>query len=361
MKSLLHMTTALLDSTKEERYESFLKAQENMFLSYSTKFKNMLIPYLGDEPKYFLAECDGEITGILPAFLKRNKKYGNVINSLPFFGSHGGVVCKQGMPQSKVRQTKELLIQKFNSFAIEQDVISSTIITSPFENDIEIYNNHTQFDYLDSRIGQITHLPDISDSLDSTVMDLIHSKTRNIIRKAVKSGVSVRYSSSTTDLKILADFHKENMNSINVLSKDWSFFQLVTQIFDHDTDYRLYMAELDGKIIAGLLLFYINQTVEYYIPAVNVEYRNLQANSLLIYEAMKDAIQRGFKYYSFGGTQRSNKGVYNFKKRWGAIDYEYTYFIRIYDKSTKYLSPEVILQEYPNYYIIPFSELNNNG
>ena len=77
------------------------------------------------------------------------------------------------------------------------------------------------------------------------------------------------------------------------------------------------IAEYENKVIAALLVFLYNQPAEYYTPVILNEYRPLQPMSGLIYQAMQEAITCGMKWWNWGGTWKSQDGVYRFKKSWG--------------------------------------------
>jgi lipid II:glycine glycyltransferase (peptidoglycan interpeptide bridge formation enzyme) len=247
----------------------------------------------------------------------------------------------------------------FSDLAQEKDAITSTIITRPFEKDQELYHKHTGYEFLDSRIGMMTSLPVISASLEVDLMNLIHSKTRNLIRKAQKSDIEFWHDSSIESLHFLAKLHHENMIAIGVPPKDMNFFDTLADVFTYDKDYRVYLARKDNKLIAALLVTYFNKTVSYFTPAVNVEYREFQPLNLLIFNAMIEAAQMDYQYWNWGGTAHSADGVYHFKKRWGSEECLYYYYTRSYKDLSKLtcLSSETLLNEYPFFYVIPFSEL----
>ena len=79
--------------------------------------------------------------------------------------------------------------------------------------------------------------------------------------------------------------------------------------------------------------------------------------SLIIFEAMKDAIKRGQKNWNWGGTWLSQKGVYDFKKKWGAADYPYHYFIKVYDNDLKKFSQKILNENFYGFYTIPYEKL----
>jgi hypothetical protein len=315
----------------------------------------------GASAHYLIALENGEIIGALPSFLKRNQKYGDVLNSLPWYGSNPGITVDPSYADRQ--QVKISMLNAFCELARENNVITSTIITRPFEKDQELYDKHTGHDFIDSRIGMVTSLPRFSRAtIDADLMAAIHSKTRNLIRKAQKSDISFWHDSSIDSLHFLAQLHCENMKAIGVPSKDKDFFDALARIFKYDEDYRVYIAKKDGINIAALLVTYFNKTASYFTPAVAVDYREYQPLNLLIYNAMNDAAQKGCYYWNWGGTAQSAHGVYHFKKRWGSQECQYYYYIRAYRDISDILalSEEALLTEYPYFYILPFSQLRCN-
>jgi lipid II:glycine glycyltransferase (peptidoglycan interpeptide bridge formation enzyme) len=81
--------------------------------------------------------------------------------------------------------------------------------------------------------------------------------------------------------------------------------------------------------------------------------------SLLIYQAMQEAAQRGCWHWNWGGTWLTQDGVYRFKNRWGAQSKPYFYYIREYARACplRNLTAKEILAEYPNFYVLPFNVL----
>ena len=102
-----------------------------------------------------------------------------------------------------------------------------------------------------------------------------------------------------------------------------------------------------------------NSTIEYFTPCTLNNYRNYQASALLIFEAMKYAIDKNFKNWNWGGTWESQKGVYDFKKKWGSIDLNYYYFTKVYNPEILNQTSDKLLELYPNFYITSFSNLKN--
>jgi lipid II:glycine glycyltransferase (peptidoglycan interpeptide bridge formation enzyme) len=303
----------------------------------------LLEDYLSVESDYLLAIDENDnIQGVLP-LMKKEGKFGIIVNSLPFYGSNGGIL-------SKSKEAFELLLDEYNR--ISNEVSASTYITNTLQKNIP--EEKIEYDLIDKRIGQWTYI-NYDYNIEEEVMKSFHSKTRNMVRKAIKENIEVEI--DNTQIDFLYEVHYENITSIGGKAKEKRFFELIGKHFEKGKDYNIYIAKLKGKKIAAILFFYYNRIVEYWTPAVLREYRSYQPTSLIIYIAMIDACRKGYKLWNWGGTWLTQHGVYLFKKRFGAVDKEYKYFIKINNKDIFCSSREELLREYDNFYVIPFDKL----
>jgi lipid II:glycine glycyltransferase (peptidoglycan interpeptide bridge formation enzyme) len=330
-----------LDKKNYEKYENFLLSFDESLLYYSTKYKELLEEYLGVESEYLLAIDENEnIQAVLP-LMKKEGKFGIIINSLPFYGSNGGVLAKD-------ENAYQVLLDYYDK--VSNKVAGSTYITNPLIRKTK----DLEYDVLDKRIGQWTFIG-YEEEIEENIMKSFESSARRNVRKAIKENVKVEIDNSQIDF--LYETHYENITSIGGKAKEKRFFELIEKYFEKEKDYNIYIAKLGEKKIGALLLFYFNQTVEYFTPAVVGEYRNLQALPLIIYKAMIRACQKGYKWWNWGGTWLSQEGVYRFKKKFGAVDKEYRYFIKINNQNIYNSNKEELLKEYDNFYVIPFDKL----
>jgi lipid II:glycine glycyltransferase (peptidoglycan interpeptide bridge formation enzyme) len=335
------MEVITLENKYYKQYEDFLLTFKDSLLYYSHKYKDFLEELLSVKSHYLLAIDDsGQIQAILPLMIK-NGDYGKVINSLPYYGSNGGILAKN-------EQSFTLLLEEYNN--IVKDSASSTYITNPLQENIK----ELEHDILDKRIGQWTSL-DYQENIEENIMNSFKSSARRNVRKAIKENVVVEI--DNTQINFLYETHYKNITSIGGKAKDKSFFELIEKHFEKNKDYNIYIAKLNGEKIGALLLFYHNETVEYFTPAAVSQYRTVQALPLIIYQAMIDANKNGYKLWNWGGTWLTQDGVYKFKNKFGAVDKEYKYFIKINNQDIYNSSKDELLKEYDNFYVIPFDKL----
>lgn len=321
----------------------------------STNYLNMLHGFLSCDIEIVLAyDEDDRLLGFLPMAYKKGAA-GMVVNSLPFYGSNGSMLVATNVVDKNI--VRGLLFKS----AIERIEQLSFTVATFISNPLDAETNHwlktnVQNQLLDERIGQITHLPKNSDHLSDDLIKSFEDPRPRNIRKALKEGINIYHSHDQDALNFLYAVHHDNITAINGIPKEKRFFMEIPKYFS-EADYRIYIAEYKGEKIGALLLFYYNETVEYFTPAVIEAYRNIQPTALLIFQAMIDAVQNGFKNWNWGGTWLTQGGVYDFKKKWGTTDYHYYYYTIVNDKAILDHSKEYILAEYPYFFVVPFSAL----
>tara|TARA_Y100001968_G_C19396422_1_gene738588 strand:- start:690 stop:1745 length:1056 start_codon:yes stop_codon:yes gene_type:complete len=342
----------ILNDDDNDIYEDLLENCSQAVFNHSLKYRKLLRKILTDcDDNYYALYEKDKLISVLPSFKKKGP-FGYVINSLPFFGSHGGIINRKD-------DDSTLILEYINRDTAQKEYFSSTIIESVWNQNKINYNNSFG-EILDQRIGQITTLPksQVKEEIQEKLMDIFHQKTRNMVRKSHKSNLFVEHNNSNETFSSLINIHIENIKSVGGIPKTKEVFDSINQVFDYNQDYRIYTAKLDGKIIAALLIFYFKNTVEYFTPATISEYRSLQPMSLLIFNAMVDSIlEKKSTFWNWGGTWLNQDGVYKFKKRFGATDYKYNYHIKcdmgkINDSNYKNID---LLNHYKYFYTIPFN------
>jgi lipid II:glycine glycyltransferase (peptidoglycan interpeptide bridge formation enzyme) len=337
------MKIEILDKSRYEEYESFLLSCEHSLFYHSTKYKDFLEDILGCESKYLLAYDDGKIVAALPLMIK-NGSIGKVVNSLPYYGSNGGIIGKC---------TDLNLASIFQKEVQSLDYTSLTLVSCPFEDSVSTLLDKVT----DHRISQITPLDPASEDYSEYIFSIIEGSTRRNIKKAQKFGIKVVVKNEEA-VGFLEQVHNKNMAVIGGKAKSNVFFEKITKYFLPDIDYKIYVAELNGAPIAALLVFFYNGTVEYFTPAIKNEFRDYQPLAAILFEAMKDAMKTNYKYWNWGGTWLTQSGVYQFKKKWGAVEKLYNYSTHVRSKEILKVDKDVLAKEYEGFYIYNFNEVD---
>jgi len=337
------MDVIQLTKEYEGAYEAFLEKHSHALFYYSLKFKKFLEDLLKCEPNYLIAVEHGEIRGAFP-MMSKHGKYGYVFNSLPFYGSNGGIIADD-------EETFSLLVEAYHQLLYEEPVATATVISNPLiENNCSKMKHHV----VDERISQFTELS-FEEKPAEELMAKIEPTARTNVRKAMRNGIEVGIDNN--NLEFLRKVHGDNMRALDGKPKPDEFFELIDRHFKAGKDYSLYIAKWKQEPISALLLFYYNGIVEYYLPAIVEKFRSYQPLALTIYRAMIEAWHQGFRFWNWGGTWLTQERLYRFKKKWGAKEKRYLYYTYVKNEEIYHCQKEELLEHYGNFFVIPFSEL----
>lgn len=341
-----------LAAVTESQYQAFLLADPSSLIYASLKFRDFLVRAVGGTPTIHLALDDNDhIIGSLGYFQFDLPDIGTVINSLPWYGSHGGCIVRGNLASEARRD----LLARYREAASAPDVLSATIVLTPDEERAkEDYLQMLKPDALDHRIGQFTELPVAGDDLEYRILQ----KTRNLVRKALRQPFVHNIEDDKAAWQFLYQTHAENMAGIGGKAKPLAHFKAMRDEIPASAR-RLYIGRLQGEPVAGLLLLYFNRTVEYITPVIKHEHRSAQPLSFLIWHAMQDAITEGYRWWNWGGTWTTQKSLHHFKAGWGAADRPYTYLISSSERGRSVLAAnkERLNELFPYYYTYPYERL----
>lgn len=349
------MEVSLLKPEEEISYDKFLSSLPNRLVYPSFYFRNFLSEAVGGDAVYLAARRDGVICGVLPLFIKRDPDFGSIINSLPWYGSYGGISAAYDD-----EETWRALIDAYLSIVHEPDVLTAVLITNPFQTTVaERYRIALTPWYFEDRICQITPLPSSMPESEDALMALYSKKTRNLVRKAYKMDFHLEITDEEWGWKFLYETHVENMQAIGGRHKPQSHFQAMRECIPA-RHRRLTVALFGTEPVAAMLLLLFGNTVEYITPVIKHEYRSLQPLTRLVHDGMVFAARNDYVWWNWGGTWKTQESLHHFKAGWGARDYAYAYLIHTTPRSLDILRENIkILQSrHPYYYLLPYTLMN---
>jgi hypothetical protein len=345
------VTVRTLGPSDEPAYNHFLGASPHASLYSSLEYRSFLQAVVPGAPEYLIAVARDRIVGALPLFVHRAPGAGVVMNSLPWYGSHGGCVLMSANDDF----VRRALLAEYCRRVVEADALSSTLILLPGEQfSLDTYRAVIRPAAEDSRIGQITDLPAAGEGLENRLLSCFSRKTRNLVRKALRQSFDCVIRDDEEAWRVLHRLHTENLQAIGGKAKPWSHFAALRERLPGGWR-RLYVAADAGRPVAALLLARYRDTVEYVTPVVDAEYRSRQALSFVIYRAMLDAAHDGLRYWNWGGTWPSQQTLFHFKQGWGARESAYTYIVTSHDGGLRLSALKPRLGElFPYYYVYPY-------
>ncbi len=152
----------------------------------------------------------------------------------------------------------------------------------------------------------------------SQVFDRCDSAVRRAVRKAERSGVSVRFA---TDLESLRDYYRLHCRTRTRLGSPPQPFRFFVSICEHILEKGhgfIALAMHDGRPVSGAVFFQFNGRAIYKFSASDERLQELRGANLVIWRAIEKLIASGARELNFGRTSLANAGLRRFKLNWGA-------------------------------------------
>ena len=164
-----------------------------------------------------------------------------------------------------------------------------------------------------------------------TILAECKQKTRYNIRLAERKGVSVRMGCSPEDLRAFYDLLRVTAERDRFLVRGFQYYQDMWEILRPAGEMKLFLAEHEGTLLSGAILFLFGRWCVYAYGASSNENRQLMPNYLMQWEMIRWASQNGYQVYDFRGVSPNRDpaaddhlaGLNRFKEGFGARFVEY--------------------------------------
>jgi Acetyltransferase (GNAT) domain len=311
-------------------WNAFLLRHPGSLVYASSGYRSLLVELLGCRDRSLVALEGGEVRGVLPLL-----ELDGILNSLPFYGSNGGVLAD-------TEAAERALAAAYAELALSAGTRAATVVENPFA---PARNARYPATHDDARIAQWSDLP---------ATGIEPSAARNVA-KARRAGIAVERDAG--ELARLYELHAQNIEALGGLPKPAAFFELLPRHLEPGTGFDLYVARLDGRTVAALLVLLFNRTAEYFTPAIEHDARSLQPLAAILDVALADAAARGLERWNWGGTWDSQEGVHRFKRKWGARETRYRYHVQVNDEALLDASPAELGARFPGFFVVPYGAL----
>ena len=277
-------------------WDTFVGRSGRVPLSWHPAWLRVLEQGLRHVPYLIEAVEEGETVGLLPLAFVRSRLFGRFLVGLPYL-NYGGVIAYDERVSLK-------LVDKAIELAEELDV-----------RHLELRHTRAlEHPRLTTRTGHKVHMIRELPTTPAVLLKQLQSNVRNHIRKGQKNGLVVAWGAE----ELLPEFYNvfsQNMRDLGTPVYSRELFRAALRQFSGRVE--LCVVRLGTKAVAAGLLVHGWKTTE--IPSASSlrPYNSTNANSLMYWNLLERAIERGQETFDFG---RSTPGtsVCSFKEQWGA-------------------------------------------
>jgi lipid II:glycine glycyltransferase (peptidoglycan interpeptide bridge formation enzyme) len=141
-----------------------------------------------------------------------------------------------------------------------------------------------------------------------------NKRVRGAVRKAKKAGVIVRETEDEAEIMHFYRLYLALMERFNSTPKPYELLRYLQK----SSIARLVVAQLDHRIIAGLLFLHFNSSVRLWCEASDPRFLRCRPNNAIIDYIIQWACEHGYPRVDFGASPPGSKGLIAFKEEWRA-------------------------------------------
>jgi CelD/BcsL family acetyltransferase involved in cellulose biosynthesis len=298
----------------DARWDAYLASHPRATV-YHTAAWNRIVCEIGRYPSLcLLHERDGRVTGVLPLVAVESRLTGNRISSLPF--SDYGFALADDADTVRVL-TGEARAVRARRGAAFWEMRGAPVLPDGGEAIAADAPRSSHF---------WNYLIPLTEDTEAVNRTFSRTAVRQTIKKSAKLGVTVRVAGGDQDLDAFYALYVRNRRRHGIPPQPHKLFEMVLNRLTDTPRASLYLAEYQGDTIAGLIMVHFNGTTYAKYEGVDETRRELLALYPLFWKTIEDAALAGDRWYDFGRTADDNKGLNEFKGRWGTQQVALPYF-----------------------------------
>lgn len=297
------MRLKLITLNDSAEWDNIVKSFANWEVYYLSGYVRAFTVRQEGEP--ILIYLEGKTTKAVNVVLKRDLREVFLDLSEPLYD----LITPYGYGGFLVEGTEiEDIKNAYYRFCAENKFVSEFVRFAPFVQD------KNRFDlYQIVVLGKTISVP-----LDGeeTIWQNFSSKNRNVIRKAMKSGVMIHQDRSMETFRNFKRLYNLTMDKNHADPYYYfgdEFYESIHTDLAHNS--TIFYADLDGEMIAASIILFGNQSMHYHLSGSKREFQHLAPTNLLLYEAACWGNRQGFRTFHLGGGVGAKEdSLFSFKK-----------------------------------------------
>lgn len=301
----------VITHTDKEKWNNIVKSFPNWDIYYLQEYSMSFMKHGDGEPLlFYYKDSNCRLCYVMMLNdISQMKAYSGVLPPSKYFDlttpyGYGGPIIEGDFDAISQKKFANAL----NVFCEQHNIASQFIRFHPLQNN-QIF------------MKDLCEIAEIKETImiDTTNYEIINrnmdSKTRNMVRKAKKMGVSIAHDAGEhidEFIRIYELTMNENQaNSYYYFEQEY-YDYLIKEISDNTVYFYSYV---DDIMISAAIFFYNEKYMHYHLSGTLKEYRHMASMNLLLNEAALWASNRGIKLLHLGGGVGATDSLFKFKKQ----------------------------------------------
>jgi len=307
----LGMEVSIINPLNDKSWDDFVLNHKYGSIYHLSNWSSILQRTFSYTP-YYLAmhDSEGKIEAGIPFMLIKSWLTGKRLINLPKLPYCDPLVEERSLPMFI-----EFLLEMIKDRKIKYFEIKTQYNKSIFGGTI-----------LKSYTSYRNHVLRLDRKLDETWKSFDRSCVRQRINKALKMGVIIREGNTIEDLKVFYSLFKNITEKHIIPLKPFNYFYNIWEELHPKGMATMLIAEARGEPAASTMSFAFQRTMYYEYLGLNYELSEFCPGQLLVWELIQKSYHKGLELFDFGITSLNNPGLIDYKKRWGAVENDISYF-----------------------------------
>ncbi|SCZ81393.1 lipid II:glycine glycyltransferase FemX [Acidaminobacter hydrogenoformans] len=302
----------IVNIDESDKWDSMVKSFSNYDVYYLSGYTKAFKLHGDGEPTliYYHDEEIRAINVVMIRDIAEDKRFKDKIESKSLFDittpyGYGGFII-EGIPNDN---NLKKFNEEYSDYCRSKNIISEFLRFHPILKNSKI--NSEIYEVID--LGKTITMDLIS---KEQIWNDLSSKNRNVIRKAIKSGVEIYWGRSPELIDEFIPLYNATMNKDD--ATDYYYFnkEFYKSVLE-DLRYNnlIFYALYDQKVISMSMILFGKDNMHYHLSASDREYQSLASTNLLLYEAACWGCENGYKSFHLGGGLGSKEdSLFKFKK-----------------------------------------------
>lgn len=287
------------------RWDAYVKGHPDGSVYHGLGFKRAIQAAYPHRAVYQYVERDGEIQGLLPAFISGSPWFSRALVSVPV-GVEGGILASDPEAANRLREgAREIMEREGLAY-------------------VEYKSRRPLFQGLPTEDQRYFGFETVLLADPEAQMAKLSRDCRRLVRRAEAAGMEGDW--NREDLAAFYDLYSLSLRNLGTPMFPKAFFEACLREMP-ETD--LFSVRLHGRIVAVVMSFYFGTTMLPFFVGSLPEARALGVNNFVYAAMLKGGHARGYRRFDFGRS-KAGTGALAFKRSFGMapIPLAYQYELR---------------------------------
>lgn len=300
----------IINPIKYPNWDDLVLATEGHSFFHSSSWAEVLIESYGYVPFYFCLI---------------NKK--NISALIPFMEVDSYITGKRGVSLPFSDYCEPIIDKDILFFDIFLEIVK--FARKKGWNYIEFRGGKDLFNHLNlsEKVSSnyLTHEIDLKKDINILYESLRDSNRRNI-KRAINFSLKVEFSNKQESMESFYYLNKMTRKRHGLPPQPKIFFKNFYEKIIRSDKAIIALASYNGYPVSAYIFCLFGRNAIYKYGASDLNFKDLRANNLLMWESIKWLYEHGYEELSLGRTEQNNKGLRQFKNGWGGKEDFISYY-----------------------------------